>query len=751
MFHILLSPVTTAVTLADPLSHDSVSEQPSWIMATWNFVSNPYCLSAIVCGLLALAVSNYLRQGTKPRRDAKRRFVQDEVRRLSETTFVFVTEAPSPFLLLDTQAQRISLLRSQAPQPIPESTSDQPQTLHTIDGTVYHVHNLASISPLRVLDKGIHFRKGRAVTVSADEAEHTLVFPSRNAADAFLDILSRAKQEKRPQELTLFLSTFNVGNSQPPNDLHPWLSHASTADIVAIGTQECSYTPTTPPFGPSVLHQSSLEGAPQISVSPDDSDDATESEPLIQSQTSQPDALSSQSSGHTSARDHWHALLLAYFPEDQYACVNRLEAWDRSLTIFVRKNLVSAVSRVRSDTANVGLGRVAGNKGAIGTRFSIYDTDFVIINSHLAAHQKEVVRRNEDFSAIVNGLHGLRNHPDVDILGCAVHHVFWIGDLNYRINLEREDVVRLINEENWSKLQAADQLLQERESSRAFHGFQEGRTDFRPTYRYESGSRNYSTTKLRIPSWCDRILFRSLPNCSIDLKEYKPADEIMTSDHSPVYAILTASLMHTSGERNVDDMLPKSKASSAESPQPPSLLFTPRALAVRSLLPKMSPPKTSQLIFTSLRATGIPEMDHGGRRIAVAKALRIDNHMAWKKHEELGAGQHADPYCTFHGSAVAELDEGEYRTNTIVASQSPVWQPDDLPPVDLVDTDMDILRRKYVIITVKDENPAREDATISSAVIWLGEASENGTIKFSTNMSSSGLIRGSIAGEYVIR
>ena len=50
-------------------------------------------------------------------------------------------------------------------------------------------------------------------------------------------------------------------------------------------------------------------------------------------------------------------------------------------------------------------------------------------------------------------------------------------------------------------------------AGRAFQSFQEGRVDFKPTYRYIPGSNQYDERpdgKLRCPAWCDRILWRVL-------------------------------------------------------------------------------------------------------------------------------------------------------------------------------------------------------------------------------------------------
>jgi hypothetical protein len=43
----------------------------------------------------------------------------------------------------------------------------------------------------------------------------------------------------------------------------------------------------------------------------------------------------------------------------------------------------------------------------------------------------------------------------------------------------------------------------------------------------------------RVPSWCDRVLWRSYPMCSCVQTSYGAAEEVDTSDHTPVFATFT--------------------------------------------------------------------------------------------------------------------------------------------------------------------------------------------------------------------
>ena len=50
----------------------------------------------------------------------------------------------------------------------------------------------------------------------------------------------------------------------------------------------------------------------------------------------------------------------------------------------------------------------------------------------------------------------------------------------------------------------------------------------------------------RIPSWCDRVLWRSYPMCGCEQTAYRAVETVDTSDHTPVYATYTVrSPLHT--------------------------------------------------------------------------------------------------------------------------------------------------------------------------------------------------------------
>ncbi|KAK8988938.1 hypothetical protein V6N11_030310 [Hibiscus sabdariffa] len=78
-------------------------------------------------------------------------------------------------------------------------------------------------------------------------------------------------------------------------------------------------------------------------------------------------------------------------------------------------------------------------------------------------------------------------------------------------------------------LASKDQLHQEANRGQIFNGYCEGTLTFKPTYEYNIGSSKYDTShKVRVPSWTDRILFKSA-----SLHCYESVDGIYSSDHKP--------------------------------------------------------------------------------------------------------------------------------------------------------------------------------------------------------------------------
>ncbi|KAH8091615.1 hypothetical protein JL720_5927 [Aureococcus anophagefferens] len=173
------------------------------------------------------------------------------------------------------------------------------------------------------------------------------------------------------------------------------------------------------------------------------------------------------------------------------------------LLVFVRGEHAPYASAPDVAHKGCGIGDTLGNKGAIGAAFRVHGTTLCFVCCHLEAFQGEVFGRNSDFSQVVDSLR--LGRKDLDALH-QFDHVFWFGDLNYRVDLPQSQALDLLDglgacdaRERAARLAAlrgADQLDVERSAGRAFAGFEEAAAfNFPPTYRYmrKDGARDATT------------------------------------------------------------------------------------------------------------------------------------------------------------------------------------------------------------------------------------------------------------------
>ena len=250
------------------------------------------------------------------------------------------------------------------------------------------------------------------------------------------------------------------------------------------------------------------------------------------------------------------------------------------MALFCKKSLLCDLEHVSLADVACGIGNVFHNKGGIGAfvqlrarnpdeslnaRDRAKSVKMLLVVCHLAAHVKKVDARNADYWRIISELEAkappsfLRPSTDPTLNGGehllnAMDHVVFAGDLNYRIDLPREEVEKMILEmessgnddekvyssQNRLKLLRHDQLLKTISQGSAFKDMVEGEITFAPTFKYDKGTKTYdSSHKLRIPAWTDRILFRPF---GVRLQEYNCVPEAIHSDHRPVYATLLMKL-----------------------------------------------------------------------------------------------------------------------------------------------------------------------------------------------------------------
>lgn len=243
------------------------------------------------------------------------------------------------------------------------------------------------------------------------------------------------------------------------------------------------------------------------------------------------------------------------------------------LCIFAKESIVSKLNDIRVSQLGVGFIGLMGNKGGVSIRLSFYDSSICFICSHLAAHQQNVQGRNNDFQnifdktiftsnsdnirnrndniegdgdmTVIRNFYGSARYIDCDVNVLDHDYVFWLGDLNYRIDVPDhtiDEIFSIIQTGEYGYLLSKDQLNIEKYKGNCFHNFHEGQITFPPTYKYQPGTNIYEARpekKKRIPAWCDRILYlineKNIIMNPIEVLQYQAIESILVSDHKPVY------------------------------------------------------------------------------------------------------------------------------------------------------------------------------------------------------------------------
>ncbi|KTW31555.1 hypothetical protein T552_04057 [Pneumocystis carinii B80] len=213
------------------------------------------------------------------------------------------------------------------------------------------------------------------------------------------------------------------------------------------------------------------------------------------------------------------------------------------LLIYAHKIISPSLTSILTSFVGCGIMGIMGNKGAVAVRLTIWDTVFCFVNSHLAAMKSQVERRNQDFHEICRRLQFydedmFKNKNSKSLFDCD--HLIWCGDLNYRIDMSIFSVKELLEKNEFDFLLEFDQLNIQRRSNRCFEGFEEEEINFPPTFKYKIGSNWFdSSEKMRVPSWTDRILWKSN---AISSKNYRSYMNNLISDHKPVSLELDAKI-----------------------------------------------------------------------------------------------------------------------------------------------------------------------------------------------------------------
>ena len=132
----------------------------------------------------------------------------------------------------------------------------------------------------------------------------------------------------------------------------------------------------------------------------------------------------------------WATELQKVLSRDRpYALLTYVQLVGVCIYVFIRPELAGEVRDVATDSVKTGLGGATGNKGGVAVRFVLRNASLCFLCSHFAAGQSQWAERNADYAEITRRIcfpHG-RKVEQHDF-------VFWCGDFNYRIDLDRDEV-----------------------------------------------------------------------------------------------------------------------------------------------------------------------------------------------------------------------------------------------------------------------------------------------------------------------
>lgn len=492
----------------------------------------------------------------------------------------------------------------------------------------------------------------------------------------------RVRPPNPPYTVKALVGTWNVGNAPPAEELGTWLrpDKVAQAAVVVVGSQECQYD---------------------------------------------------KRSQYKDNEDDWTGSIQAGIGET-HTLLSMESIGQMRLGVWVRFDVIGGIHSFESGWEATGLGHVMTNKGGIATVIKVWDTTIAFVNSHLAAHQDKVKRRNEDYCEIAGGIY-------LGLPGCGLlnqfHHCIWMGDLNYRLDLSAEPDVgpeeankktpakflmdkiqALVDAKAYAKLLEYDQLIKARNQGEAYQGFQEGAITHPPTFKVER-KQGIVYKDQRAPAYCDRVMWRSLPYMPGTCEGVWCGEHVSSSDHKPVGALLSLGM------------------------RPPRPDWWPRD--GRHSLTGMSRKSVHEEYHSGLFSLkhywhDVPELKSW--HIQIVELAGADLHPADYNGK-------SDPYVAFLGDALMQHETTTVEYQTL----NPTWAPTSLPAITLVATSEDSLKYEYIVVSCMDYDRIDADDAIGNGILAVKEllaGSSGGQVQaFSVDLAHAGLNRGTLTGK----
>ncbi|KIM41337.1 hypothetical protein M413DRAFT_146739 [Hebeloma cylindrosporum] len=425
--------------------------------------------------------------------------------------------------------------------------------------------------------------------------------------DEWVRVKARDLSRNGRRRLTMRLGTFNVNGKMPSQDLSAWVQASVNATSRSQPNTVTPALPPLKKISPLSLGnavQNPFNWLSGRSKSTPKANITQPEDPILRVDPTDPDDpdllvfgfqeldLSTEAliySTGTAREDAWCLAIFAALGEKavKYEKLVSRQLMGMLIVIIVKKCLKDCFGNIRTSVAGAGILGVMGNKGGTAIRLSFTPpahnsggsskspwgpTSLTFVNAHLAAFDEMVDKRNSDFQDLSKRLlfEGIparssspapesesvddsmtSDVPPTPSLGLTpslsvyeTDALFWLGDLNYRVDVSDADMRKILRDDDWDnaqKLEALlrfDQLKKAMRSKKAFFGFQESPITHFPTYRFSPGLMmdKFGYDYKRKPAWTDRILYMNSPGCRVNQLAYTGHPQIMMSDHRPVSA-----------------------------------------------------------------------------------------------------------------------------------------------------------------------------------------------------------------------
>ena len=140
-----------------------------------------------------------------------------------------------------------------------------------------------------------------------------------------------------------------------------------------------------------------------------------------------------------------------------------------TLCVFIKKEWLPLVKNIEVNWKATGIGKIIGNKGGVMISFTIFDTSFCFLSCHLAAKPNREHERRENYHNLIkhlrNGLKTMESTFQFD-------YVFFLGDMNFRINGPFDLVLEMVNKQELNQMMEFCQLRKARNNNFIFSDFE---------------------------------------------------------------------------------------------------------------------------------------------------------------------------------------------------------------------------------------------------------------------------------------